>query len=188
MHTRTPARRLEVIGLLVVLAALAAQLVTAGSLMPYSDPANWFAFGRNFTEQFGDKRLAYGFPLLVAVAIQVVGPFYAFLINVGWKRRLTVRSGGRRLYDSVLTQGARSTRRADYKKRIVFSAPPGVVAADDTRLHWSLGAPVADASDPARLWIRINVTSAPVRHAQVHRDASSLTRTSGHQPDWPTPL
>jgi hypothetical protein len=54
----------------------------------------------------------------------------------------------------VLTQGARSTRRADYKKRIVFSAPPGVVAADDTRLHWSLGAPVVDASDPARLWIR----------------------------------
>ncbi len=61
MQTRTPIRILEITGLLAVLAALAIYLVTARSLIPYSDPANWFAFGRDFTEQFGQKRLAYAY-------------------------------------------------------------------------------------------------------------------------------
>ena len=40
VHTRTTGRGLEIIGLLAVLAALAIFLVTARSIMPYSDPAS----------------------------------------------------------------------------------------------------------------------------------------------------
>ncbi len=108
MHSRTPARTLEITGLLLVLAALAAYLLTARSIMPYSDPANWFVFGRNFTEQFGHKRLAYGFPLVVAAAIQVAGPFYAFLVNVPLLLLLTllVHAFTRRLIPAELPRAA----------------------------------------------------------------------------------
>ncbi len=52
MQIRTTGRALEIAGLLAVLAALAAYLLTARSIIPYSDPASWFVFGRNFSEQF----------------------------------------------------------------------------------------------------------------------------------------
>ena len=49
MSSRSHLRTLEIGGLLLVLAALAVYLLTALTLMPYSDPGNRFAFGRNFT-------------------------------------------------------------------------------------------------------------------------------------------
>jgi hypothetical protein len=64
------------------LTALAVLLATRYSVSPLSDPARWFAFGRNFAAEFASRELAYGFPLLLAGAIEVVGPYRAFLVNI----------------------------------------------------------------------------------------------------------
>lgn len=73
---------IEVAGVVLVLMGLAVHLVTTYSLKAYSDPAGWYSFGRNFPSGLGSVKLAYGFPLVLAIAIKAVGPFYAFLINV----------------------------------------------------------------------------------------------------------
>jgi hypothetical protein len=75
-------RVLEVCGLLFVLAALGVFLAIGHKLQPWSDPGIWFHFARHFAERVGEARLAYGFPLVAALAIRVVGVVPAFLINV----------------------------------------------------------------------------------------------------------
>ena len=81
-HPAPALRSLEVAGLLLALAAFAYFLAHAYQLKAYSDPVQWYAFGRNFSDKFGSSYLAYGFPLLVALAIELVGPFWAFLVNI----------------------------------------------------------------------------------------------------------
>jgi hypothetical protein len=77
-----PDRLLESVGLLTVLTALAVFLTTNYSLIAWSDPATWYAFGRDFTSEFASRGLAYGFPLYLFGSIAAVGPFYAFLANI----------------------------------------------------------------------------------------------------------
>ena len=73
---------IEVAGVVLVLMGLMVHLVTTYSLKAYSDPAGWYAFGRHFLSGLGSQKLAYGFALVLAIAIKAVGPFYAFLINM----------------------------------------------------------------------------------------------------------
>lgn len=69
-------------GLVAVVTALGAYLLKTYSVKAYSDPAQWYHFGANFSDLFGAVGLAYGFPFAVATAIRIVGPFNAFLINI----------------------------------------------------------------------------------------------------------
>jgi hypothetical protein len=73
---------LEAIGLLAALGCVLAFVLGAYSLIVFSDPMEWYRFGRDFGERFATTRLAYGFPLLMHVAIAWVGPFRAYLVNV----------------------------------------------------------------------------------------------------------
>ncbi len=75
-------RRVEQLGLLLLLAAFAFFLWRAHRLIAWSDPGTWYHFGRHFAERFGAAPLAYGFPLLVHGAVALVGPLYAFLVNL----------------------------------------------------------------------------------------------------------
>ncbi len=75
-------RRVEQVGLLLLLAAFAFFLWRGHRLIAWSDPAAWYHFGRHFAERFGQARLAYGFPLLVHGAVALVGPVFAFLVNL----------------------------------------------------------------------------------------------------------
>lgn len=75
-------RWVEIVGLTVAIACLAVYLVVGYSLKPYSDPHQWYCFGKNFLQCFGEKDIAYGFPLVIAISISVVGPFFAFLVNI----------------------------------------------------------------------------------------------------------
>ncbi len=68
--------------LLVGLAALVTVLVFSYSLKLWSDPAQWYCFGRDFPAQFGKAKLAYGFPLLLYLATKAVGPLPALLVNI----------------------------------------------------------------------------------------------------------
>lgn len=82
MMTHRRVQYVEAAGLLAVLVSLGAYLWKTYSLKAYSDPAQWYYFGRNFSSLFGGSGLAYGFPATVAGAIKVCGPFSAFLINI----------------------------------------------------------------------------------------------------------
>jgi len=75
-------RRVEQIGVLLLLAAFGFLLWNGHQLIAWSDPASWYSFGRHFPERFGDARLAYGFPLLVHGAVALAGPVWAFLVNL----------------------------------------------------------------------------------------------------------
>jgi hypothetical protein len=76
------ARMLEGIGVAAILTCLGAFLLGSYSLIVFSDPMEWYLFGRDLAERFADTRLAYGFPLLMAGAIAVVGPIRAYLVNL----------------------------------------------------------------------------------------------------------
>ncbi|MGE4605722.1 MAG: hypothetical protein AAEJ52_03160 [Myxococcota bacterium] len=69
-------------GVVAVLSGFAALLVTSYGLVGFSDPAKWYLFARDFGSSFDSVGLAYGFPLLQAAAIAMVGPLYGFLVNV----------------------------------------------------------------------------------------------------------
>jgi hypothetical protein len=69
-------------GVLAALVSFGWLLANSYSLVAFSDPMKWYTFARDFSEAFGQVRLAYGFPLVQAAAIAVVGPFYGFLVNV----------------------------------------------------------------------------------------------------------
>jgi len=73
---------IEIGCLTLVVAALAVSLPGSYSLITHSDPAYWYHFGRTFFESFSSTKLAYGFPLLVALAVEIAGPVNAFLVNV----------------------------------------------------------------------------------------------------------
>jgi len=70
------------VALLVSLAALVTVLLSSYSLKLWSDPVQWYCFGRDFPAQFGKAKLAYGFPLLLYLAIKAVGPLPALLVNI----------------------------------------------------------------------------------------------------------
>jgi len=72
----------EIAGVAAVLAILAGSLVARHALIPYSDPATWWALGRSFAASFGEVPLAYLFPLYLSGAIAVAGPVHGFLANV----------------------------------------------------------------------------------------------------------
>lgn len=93
-------------GVLLFLSAIAFFLWRSHDWIAWSDPARWFHFGRHFPELFGVAPLAYGFPLLVAGAVALVGPLHAFPINApilllltalayGLARELVPRGPGR---------------------------------------------------------------------------------------------
>jgi hypothetical protein len=65
-----------------VVCAIGGLLVSRHSLKPYSDPAQWYRFGVDFSQRFSHEHLAYGFPLLLSGAAQLVGPLNAFLVNI----------------------------------------------------------------------------------------------------------
>ncbi len=73
---------LELVGVAGFLACLGWFLLHSYSLIVFSDPMEWYLFGRDFSERFADTRLAYGFPLLMSLAVAAVGPFKAYLLNV----------------------------------------------------------------------------------------------------------
>lgn len=70
------------VALLAALAALTVFLGTSYSLKLWSDPVQWYCFGRDFPAQFGKAKLAYGFPLLLHLVIGSLGPLPAFLVNL----------------------------------------------------------------------------------------------------------
>ncbi|MCH2173127.1 hypothetical protein MK489_20295 [Myxococcota bacterium] len=74
--------RLEAIGWVGAMSALGFFLVRYRVLHPDSDPMRWFAFARNFTDGLGEVKLAYGFPWVTSLAIEIAGPLVAFSINV----------------------------------------------------------------------------------------------------------
>ena len=78
-----PRRRLgELVAGAFLLGLVAQFLSRAYVLNPDTDPVRWVAFGRAFGEAFGQVRLAYGFPLLFAVADAWLGPVRAYLVNL----------------------------------------------------------------------------------------------------------
>lgn len=76
------ARLLELFGVLAVLACLCVFLLRSYSLIVLSDPLRWYLFGSDLADRFAETRLGYGFPLLMAAAIELVGPFRAYLVNL----------------------------------------------------------------------------------------------------------
>lgn len=68
--------------LALVLAGMAFLMLRRYNLAPYSDPGLWFVCGRDFPELFSTARRAYFFPLVLYLAIQAVGIYPAFLVNV----------------------------------------------------------------------------------------------------------
>ncbi len=83
-------RGLETGALLVVLAALTISLSTSFRFYWFTDPSTWYHYGRHFAASFPTRRLAYGFPLLVAAATELVGPDWAYFVNVPVLALLTV--------------------------------------------------------------------------------------------------
>lgn len=47
-----------------------------------SDPFNWLGFARNFTEEFGQSRWPYGYPLYLRGMLELLGPYWVFLANL----------------------------------------------------------------------------------------------------------
>jgi hypothetical protein len=72
----------EIAGLVLALGGLSFFLGRSYLVKAYSDPVQWYTFGLNFTAEFGERHLAYLFPLLIAGVTQIVGPFRAFLVNI----------------------------------------------------------------------------------------------------------
>jgi hypothetical protein len=73
---------IEMTGVAIVLASFSYMLVSRYSIMAWSDPIHWYSFGMSFANSFGRSSLAYGFPLILSLAEKLVGPFYAFLVNI----------------------------------------------------------------------------------------------------------
>lgn len=66
----------------LALATVAWWLFRAYRLAPYSDPGLWYACGRDFTETFAHSKRAFGFPLLLNLALRMAGDYPAFLVNL----------------------------------------------------------------------------------------------------------
>lgn len=75
------ARRVERIGLLAILGAVGFRLYRSHSVVLWDEPAAWLLFGRDFSAGFGETPLAYGFPLVVSGAVELVGPALATASN-----------------------------------------------------------------------------------------------------------
>lgn len=87
--TPNPQRRRPLTGNLLAssltflsVAAVAWILFKGYSLKLWSDPQQWYYFGRHFPERFATARIAYGFPLVLYLAIHLIGPLWAMLVNV----------------------------------------------------------------------------------------------------------
>jgi hypothetical protein len=65
-----------------VLAVFAVYLARNYSLRLMSDPGLWYLCGKDFAESYWHAKRAYGFPLLVHLAIAVAGPWNALLVNL----------------------------------------------------------------------------------------------------------
>jgi hypothetical protein len=65
-----------------LLAAFGLFLWRRHELIAWSEPSAGFHFGRHFPELFGAAPLAYGLPLLVHGAVALVGPVWAYLVNL----------------------------------------------------------------------------------------------------------
>lgn len=55
---------------------------TSYFIRAYSDSYNWLDFARHFSRELTQSRWPYGFPLFLRAALEVVGPFYVYLVNL----------------------------------------------------------------------------------------------------------
>ncbi len=75
-------KTIELCGLILLGLGLALYMASNYSLKPYSDPHQWYCFGKNFISSFAVQDIPYAYPFVIWLAIQVVGPYYAFLVNI----------------------------------------------------------------------------------------------------------
>ena len=83
--TTTPALRWRrsAFGLLALfLVSFLVLLLRNFSMKVWSDPVHWFTFGIDFPSRFAHSHLAYGFPLVVYLAVGWLGPYLGFLVNI----------------------------------------------------------------------------------------------------------
>lgn len=119
-------RGLETGALLVVLAAFTISLSTSFRFYWFTDPSTWYHYGRTFAASFSTRGLAYGFPLLVAGATELVGPLWAYFVNVPVLSLLTV----------LVYLLARAHAPAALRKETVW-APLGAFIAVALLMHWN---------------------------------------------------
>ncbi len=74
-------RRIEATGVVLLLAAFGFFLWRSHELIAWSEPADWYYFGRRFGEAFGATPLAYGFPLAIRGGVALAGPIAAYPLN-----------------------------------------------------------------------------------------------------------
>lgn len=48
----------------------------------FSDPLNWLTFARNFALEIQTSKFAVGFPIFLRAALELLGPFHVFLVNL----------------------------------------------------------------------------------------------------------
>jgi len=70
------------LSLLAAVTATAVVLLSRYSLKLWSDPVQWYCFGRDFLQKFAHAHLAYGFPCVIFLAAHIVGPLPAMLVNI----------------------------------------------------------------------------------------------------------
>lgn len=80
--TRSAARRGSWTIPLALVAAWMVHVLRNYEIRAYSDPLNWLTFARNFGTEIHASKFALGFPIFLRAALELVGPFRIFLVNL----------------------------------------------------------------------------------------------------------
>lgn len=65
-----------------LLAAWVVQVLRNYEIWAFSDPLNWLHFARHFGTEIHTSKFALGFAVFLRAALELVGPYYIFLVNL----------------------------------------------------------------------------------------------------------